>query len=183
MAKKIIINEHQLNVIRLLEYYASERSSLVKDIFSLMRQIAENWCLLKYLNESQDESKMQLFNHWATELKGCLVPLNQTQLKGNNTPENRYSAFNEGWDKGVKQLLGNNFKWIDDKFAKEQIDLSNPDDWVYCNQSDEWLQRGELVQRIKQDFLNSKDTILQLVSAPYTSDEIQEACIQYFQEL
>lgn len=181
MAKKIIITEHQLNVIRLLEYYANNRSTLVGSINNLMQQIAENWCLLKYLNESQDESKMQLFNHWASELMTYLIRLSKIQLKGNNTPENRYIAFSEGWDNGIQKLLKTNLKCIDDKFTTEQIDLSNPDDWVYCNQSDEWLQRGELVQRIKQDFLNSKDTILQLISTP--SDNIQQDCIQYFQEL
>lgn len=181
MGKHIYITEEQS---QLLNEYAQNRKAAFNNFVSSLGQIAQNWCLIRYVQESGDEARMQLLNHWRGELVTQMCNASNGELKENNSFDARLALYSQAWDKAMANSKMGIMGGVDKKFIQERIDLSQGEDWVYAHGYDEWFERKDLVERIKQDFMSSKDDLISMMAVVYsTKDERQKAYLEFVQSL
>lgn len=181
MGKRIYITEEQS---QLLNEYAQNRRAAFNNFVSSLGQIAQNWCLIGYVQESGDEPRMRLLNHWRGELVTQMCNASNGELKENNSFDARLALYSQAWDKAMANSKVDIMGGVDKKFIQEGIDLSQDEDWVYANGYDEWFERKGLVERIKRDFMSSKDVLISTMAVAYsTKDERQKAYLEFVQSL
>lgn len=131
----INLTEHELkhmisSIIReeLQRYVISEMAMSIKDykyrVESLMQQILENWCLIRYCSITGE--KQELKNHWKYELKAHINNIASIKLKNGNSYLSKQNALYALW---------NAYDWDTDetcisrrlyaKFEKENINTND----------------------------------------------------------
>lgn len=119
--KKIILHEiqfHRLlnqiveNVIR--EFYAKRRKEVVDDNNGYLRQIAENFCMLAYIQQAG--LICTTVNHWKNELCTAMNNMVSPVLK-NNSVQNRKSVFAPQMQRFIESTEFS--KTVDRKFDDE----------------------------------------------------------------
>lgn len=130
---KVFINELKCvisNVVReeLQKYVITEMAMSLKDyknrVESLMQQILENWCLVRYCTLTNDKQEMK--NHWKMELRAHINNIASIKLKNGNSPTAKQNALYSLW---------NMYDWDTDescisrrlyvKFEEEEISTNN----------------------------------------------------------
>ena len=123
---KTIINESINKVLEenkrgLLNEMAIPRKDYKGKIDSLMPQILENWCLVRFCS-IVDRTEYKI--HWSDELRGHLLTVSRFSIKGNDSEESRMKVLHEIWaenDFGQPRFLN---MTIANKFIQEGIDIS-----------------------------------------------------------
>lgn len=104
--------------------YAVRRSEFVYRVSSLLPQIIENWCLIRYCTLTGRERTKE---HWKTELNAHMSNIGYLSVKGNNKAEKRVKAIYEAFDERdfVGDCSERIFLYIENKFTNEKINLSD----------------------------------------------------------
>lgn len=105
----------------MLNEMALPRKDYKDKVDSLIPQILENWCLVRYCTiTGRTEYKI----HWSDELRGHLLTISRFSIKGNDSIESRRKVLQEIWsenDYNQTQFLN---MTVVNKFLKEGIDTS-----------------------------------------------------------
>ena len=72
---------------------AVPRKEFKRKIDSLLNQIAENWCLIRFCQEN--ETHKENINHWKIELRAYFVTIARNKIAGDNKFMTRYKAIKE----------------------------------------------------------------------------------------
>ena len=122
-----IIMEEVNKVIPLILEYAVPRNKFVDNVYDLLSQICENWCLIRYSKLIGDDNIN--VNHWKSELKAHMKNIAQTKIKKNDSTASRMGAISQAFDwsdfdKSERQVQ----KCIEQKFKDEgyRIDEHEP---------------------------------------------------------
>lgn len=145
------------SVIReeLQRYLITEMAYSLKDykdnVDSLIPQIVENWCLVRYTTLSGD--MMENREHWMTELIAHMRNIAQMKLKNGNSQLTKQNAIYYLWNRRDIDSDENVIHMhIAQKFEKEGIKI-----------------HGKVYSEVIRDFKNSaKDIINVLVSGSYS---------------
>lgn len=145
------------SVIReeLQRYLITEMAYSLKDykdhVDSLIPQIVENWCLVRYTTLSGD--MMENREHWMTELIAHMKNIAQMKLKNGNSQLTKQNAIYYLWNRRDIDSDENVIHMhIAQKFEKEGIKI-----------------HGKVYSEVIRDFKNSaKDIINVLVSGSYS---------------
>lgn len=146
------------SVIReeLQRYLITEMAYSLKDykdnVDSLIPQIVENWCLVRYTTLSGDMMKNR--EHWMTELIAHMKNIAQMKLKNGNSQLTKQNAIYYLWNRRDIDSDENVIHMhIAQKFEKEGIKI-----------------HGKVYSEVIRDFKNSaKDIINVLVSNSYST--------------
>ena len=99
---------------------AYNRRDYMNKLFSLTRQLLENWCLIRYCSiTNRGETK----NHWKSELRAYLMQLNGMTVKLDKTKITRQQLIK--YDEANKP--NKIYNYIAQKFEKENIDIDSPE--------------------------------------------------------
>ncbi|MCQ2199435.1 MAG: hypothetical protein MJZ19_06920 [Paludibacteraceae bacterium] len=105
----------------MLNEMALPRKDYKDKVDSLIPQILENWCLVRYCSIT-DRTEYKI--HWSDELRGHLLTVSRFSIKGNDSIESRKKVLQEIWtenDYNQAQFLN---MTVVNKFIKEGIDTS-----------------------------------------------------------
>jgi len=69
------------------------RKEFKRKVDSLLNQIAENWCLVRYC--SYEGGNKDNINHWKIELRAHLVTIARNKISADNKFKTRYNALKE----------------------------------------------------------------------------------------
>lgn len=114
-----IIEEKVNKKLSYLMEYAIPRSKFIDNTSSLVYQIIENWCLVRYCTLTSRESNKE---HWAIELRAHMSNIGRDTIKGNDSYDSRIKAISEGFDakdafNGPERIM----EIIKDKFKVETM--------------------------------------------------------------
>ena len=173
MGKIIKITEEQFKRLfeeteQLLVEYAIPKNEAVVKAQAIWQQVLENWCLIDYLRITQD-GRLQINRaHWGGELVTHLNNMARLNIKGNNTPKARVSAFGQAWEKCGLDNAKIIIKRLQTKFAvKEKINA-----------------KLNVYEEIAMDFISAKDTLLSLVGILENNDDKRRAMfVEYASQL
>lgn len=127
----------------LLLEMAFPRKTYKEKIDSLIPQILENWCLIRYCTITDNvENK----SHWADELSGYLLTISRYSIKGNDAITKRAKVLSEIWNENDYDKPKFLNMTIANKFMKEKIDISSPE-----------------YKQVIEDCIASKDEIFDVV--------------------
>lgn len=152
---KLIKEEVEKNITRILNEYADPRKVIIKWLRNFFEQLIENWCLVHTCTITNTDIN-QCKNHWKQELWTILSKMGSFKLQGNNSYDNRVKVI-ETAEKGQELLTDFDSVYgnVIVKFAKEKIE-------------DE-----ELISSIIKDLTKSKKDIIHII-ANYDKKEIKE---------
>lgn len=122
-----LIKKEVKNVLNetLLTEMALHRKEYKDKIDSLIPQIIENWCLIKYATYDNNDVLKLLIPHWKVELRGWLLTAIRYSIKKNNSIESREKVLSEIWDDNDFNLKEIIKILITNKFEIEEIDTQN----------------------------------------------------------
>ena len=128
--KEYILEAIQNTVIFEMAY---ERKELKKLVNGLIRQIIENWCLVRYCT-LYDNSNINK-SHWKRELETHMYNIFDTQIKGGNY-QAKYNLIYQIVIDEMEYTTSNKIAiCIRKKFKKEQLNIDN----TICNECVESL--------------------------------------------
>lgn len=124
---KYLITNTVKTVLReeLQKYLISEMAMSLSDykkrVESLMQQILENWCLIRYVSLTGDKQKNK--NHWKTELKAHINNIATIKVKSGNKMNAIFQLWNMyDWDTDEQVIA----RRLATKFETENIPITGP---------------------------------------------------------
>lgn len=100
---------------------AYNRSRYIDEVDNLLKQLIENWCLIRYCTISGE--KQELKNHWKQELKAHIDNLAKMSVKVDKTKTTRFALIDQPESKNVDWII----QVISMKFDEENIDVNLSD--------------------------------------------------------
>lgn len=91
-----LIREEVKKLIPLIMEYAVPRKKFVDDVFNLLGQICQNWCLIRFVTLSKIQN--DCVAHWKTELIAHMSSIANEGIKSGNNPTSRLKAILEAFD-------------------------------------------------------------------------------------
>lgn len=153
--KYIRLTESQLNKLvdeaiekhinKIITEYADPRKEVIKWLRGYFKQIAENWCLIKFCTLSGNDIN-QCKNHWRTELLNILSICGSFKLKGNNDYNHRIQVIEES-ESGQELLTDAKVinVHIRSKFIKENVEMNNDNKIIYFQCIDELIANKDII--------------------------------------
>lgn len=136
MKKKIILTEQELSNIlkesikavleenerKLLTEMAFPRKDYKQKVASIIPQILENWCLVRYCSIT---NRTECKQHWSDELRGYISTASRFSIRGNDSKQARTKVLNEIWNENDYNLPQYLNLTIANKFIVENIDITS----------------------------------------------------------
>jgi hypothetical protein len=127
-------------------------------IDSIMEQLAQNWCLVRYGRLSSQN--IQTLNHWKTELKASMLYMAAKNVTNDNSDKKRQKILETVWDENDFSTDMNAVDLtVTAKFENENLDQTIPE---YQQTLKDFMNaKNEIISAI---IAKSKDTIVEYVS-------------------
>ena len=143
----------------LQRYVLTEMAMSIKDykarVESLMQQILENWCLVRYCTLTGEKDELK--NHWKYELKAHINNIASIKLKNGNSLTSKQNALYSLW---------NMYDWdTDESCISRRLYIKFEKEGIPTN--------GEVFAQIVSDFKNETKNIVKLLTSSANIDVIK----------
>lgn len=129
------------------------RHTFVVDVYCVLAEFAEYWCLLRYCYlKGNNEESLQRFR---SELTSIMYHILFTKIKHGNKEDERVKGLEKAWD----DIEFDNKKMVDT--------LVRP---VFQLERITGFSKDELYEKVKNEFMSSKDEIIKILSKNDSSE-------------